>query len=270
MGASLQIYCPRIVEAMNAGLFISPHEWIHRKRRINSYELILVREGLVKMFEENESFEVSPGETLLLFPDRIHGGTERFCGKLSFYWLHFRLVGSAPLNGRVLQIPKHARPAHGERLYVLFKQYINDYETGQLDSLKAELLILQMLDEITLSGTGTSSDNDLADHVFHYIGEHFREPLSTQTIARRMQRNPDYLGRCFKKSYGLTITDEINRRRVKTAHDLLLKSTGNISEIAAECGFNDTGYFRRLFMRKYGTTPRKYRRLYSRIKINTV
>jgi len=42
-----------------------------------------------------------------------------------------------------------------------------------------------------------------------------------------------------------------------------------IGEAAVECGFGDLAFFRKVFKRVVGTTPVAFRRLHSRIHVNT-
>ena len=271
MSILFNLQAPSIIEALNAGLFISPGEWIHSTRKIDSFELILGREGSIKLFEEEHKFEVNPGEMLLLYPGRTHGGTEKYRGKLSFYWLHFR-IRDTTISGDTYKIefPQHIISADPHRLNLLFRQYLNDFDQGALSSLKAELLILQILSEASQFYRSAEASSIIAEQIFRFIAEHYHESISTADIAHEMNRNPDYIGRCFKDAHGYTITEEINRRRIREAERLLLDTDLNLNEIAAQCGFNGYGYFRKLFMRKNGITPGKFRRSLSRIHINTL
>ena len=259
------------IEARHGGLFISPGKWTHLTRQIDSFEIILVREGIVKIFEENKHFNVNPGELLLLFPGRKHGGIEPYIGKLSFYWLHFRVKNTKIVNESYhLKLPQHVSVADPHRLEVFFREYLNDLSHGLLTPLKAELLILQILNEASRTPRSNEASSIIAEQVFRFIAEHYPEPISTTSIAHELQRNPDYIGRCFKTAHGCTITEEINRRRLLEAEKLLIDNNLNLSEIAAQCGFNDSGYFRKLFVRKNGITPGRFRRRLSRININTL
>lgn len=271
MNTFFNLHIPSVIEALNGGLFISPGEWIHATRQIDSFELILVREGVVKLFEDNQYFEVNPGEILLLFPGRAHGGTEIYCGKLSFYWLHFKTRNTAmsdKLNN--IELPQHVSHADSLRLNILFKQYLNDQSQGLLTPLKAELLILEILNEASKTSHTTESSNIIAEQVLRFIAEHYQEPISTASIAYELHHNPDYSGRCFRNVYGCTITEEINRRRLLEAEKLLIDEDFNINKIATQCGFNSPCYFCKLFVRKNGITPSKFRRQLSRIHINTL
>jgi AraC-like DNA-binding protein len=46
---------------------------------------------------------------------------------------------------------------------------------------------------------------------------------------------------------------------------MLPEGIESVKEIAHECGFQDVGYFRRLFRRHEGVTPSAYRRRFARL-----
>ncbi len=69
--------------------------------------------------------------------------------------------------------------------------------------------------------------------------------------------------------YGVTITEALHRRRLRLASTLLLDREYTIPEVARACGVADPAYFRRLFLRQEGMSPRSYRRLYARLHVNT-
>lgn len=259
------------LEALSGGLFISSGEWIHTTRQIDSFEIVLVREGTAMLFEEDKVFNVDPGEMLLLFPGRTHGGTEIYSGKLSFYWLHFKIRNIAVV-GKMhhIKLPQHIIPTNSHRLNMLFRQYLNDQDQGILTPLQGELLVLQILSEALQVSQTTNRSSIVAEQVFQFIAEHYSEPISTSSIAGELHRNPDYVGRCFKNVHGCTITEEVNRRRLLQAEKLLIDTNLNLNEIAFQCGFNDSGYFRKLFIRKNDITPGKFRQNLSRIHINTI
>ena len=88
-------------------------------------------------------------------------------------------------------------------------------------------------------------------------------------LASELGCNPDYLGRVFRRVYGLTPTEFVPRRRVRHACRMLIESDRNVEEISRTCGFKDVGYFRRLFERHEGMTPLAFRRLYAQLHVST-
>ncbi|MGH2671523.1 MAG: helix-turn-helix domain-containing protein [Actinomycetota bacterium] len=60
---------------------------------------------------------------------------------------------------------------------------------------------------------------------------------------------------------GETITDHIHRLRIDRARMLLRSTDRPVARIAAEVGFGDERYFRRIFKRRVGLTPGQFQRL---------
>lgn len=262
------------LQALNGGLFRMRGPGIHGERVIDSHELIFVRSGTLAMWEEEKHFLVHSGQTLILHAGRRHGGLEAFTPDLSFYWLHFNLTGppATPPTGERLAIPKHATLADPDRMVELFRRFLDDQQSGRQNTLQASLLIMLMLSEVAMGPVGESGSGGsvaLANLVLQYIRTHFHEPIHTEHIAAHFKCNADYLGRVFKAVYGQSITETIHRRRLRYAMDRLISTNETIAEISLSCGFSDPGYFRRLFRRYEGMTPRAYRRLYAQVHVNT-
>ncbi|MCZ7648368.1 MAG: AraC family transcriptional regulator [Planctomycetota bacterium] len=278
-GAFLHLDPGRPVEALNAGLFISRGRSTHPDRTIDSHELIFVRKGWLKLAEEAREFEVRAGETLILRPGRRHRGSAPYPRDLRFYWIHFRVphaphAKSTKGAGRsVLALPQHAAAPRPDRLGELYHRFLDDQAGGMPRTPAADYLVMLMLCEVAAARTpdpaapGTAAA--LAGRADSYIATRFHEPLAASDLAAALDCNPDYLGRVYRQVYGRTLTEAIQRRRVREAGALLREGLGNVDAIARECGFTESGYFRRIFRRLMGLTPRAYRRLHARAHINS-
>lgn len=259
------------LRAQNAGLFVSRGVGRHPDRVIDSHELIFVRKGTLSIFEETRRFEVGAGEALLLRPGRRHGGEAEYPRDLSFYWIHFSLAKTAA-GGRTLGVvPQYGPVARPDRLAELFHRFLDDQETGRLDPAEAALLTLLMLREAGDRRPAQAADGaaTLAARAHRFILAHFHEPVATDAIARALRCNPDYLGRAFRIAAGKTLTEALHECRLRKARALLLDGERNVDEVARACGFADPGYFRRLFRRREGVTPRAFRQQAVRLHLNT-
>ena len=64
----------------------------------------------------------------------------------------------------------------------------------------------------------------------------------------------------FKSHMGTGFIDYLNDYRLVMAERLLRSSDNSVLEIAVQNGFDNLSYFNRIFKRKYGTSPGKYRK----------
>ena len=96
--------------------------------------------------------------------------------------------------------------------------------------------------------------------VLQYIGEHYSSPIRLSELAELVNMNEQYFCRYFKKNIGKTITEYINVIRVEKAATALAETEDKIIDIAAACGFDNTGYFIRRFKKEKDMTPSEYRK----------
>lgn len=80
-----------------------------------------------------------------------------------------------------------------------------------------------------------------------------------RTFYRLAGRSADHVARACRRSLGLRPTDLINNLRLDRAAHLLACGDETIIEIAHQCGLPNLSHFYRLFARRFGTTPRRYR-----------
>lgn len=85
--------------------------------------------------------------------------------------------------------------------------------------------------------------------------------ISLRKVAGEVGVSYTYLSRLFKKEFGMTFTEYLNKERINRSQRLLLDRQKNITEIAFACGFNGLQQFERVFKRICGTSPSKYRAL---------
>jgi AraC family cel operon transcriptional repressor len=78
-------------------------------------------------------------------------------------------------------------------------------------------------------------------------------------LARLADRSLDHVNRTVQRYLCKTATDLVNDIRLERAAERLRMTQRAIIQIADESGFNNLGYFYRVFTARYGVTPRRYR-----------
>lgn len=262
------------IKVQNGGLFISRGVGRHPARKLTSWEIIFVEKGTLTILEENTLFEVSAGESLLLWPNRRHVGVEDFPADLKFYWLHFEVGPQQSSEAGIMhmEIGQHCRVGDPQYIVSLFRQFLTEQEKLQRSGA-LEFILLLILQHVA-QGRGDSQDAEepetsLAWHARQLIRTRFHLPLSSSLLAKELHCNADYLGRIYKRKFHLTLTEAIQRQRVRAAEKLLLNNSLALKEVAEQCGFNDVSYFRLIFRKNTGLTPAVWKKRYSKEHINS-
>ncbi|MEK3714428.1 response regulator transcription factor [Paenibacillus sp. FSL R7-0333] len=94
-----------------------------------------------------------------------------------------------------------------------------------------------------------------------YIDTHYHENISLKNIAAMFYMNAVYLGRLFRKTYGVYFNEYLLELRVQEAKKLLRQSDLRMYEIAGRVGFQNADYFVTQFEKLEQLTPSEYRNM---------
>ena len=90
-----------------------------------------------------------------------------------------------------------------------------------------------------------------------HIHENYRDEISVASLAKLCGISDEYLRILFKSCTGQTPLSYINNLRLENAREMLVSGFSSVSEVAAANGFENIGYFSRLFKKHYSVPPSK-------------
>jgi LacI family transcriptional regulator len=93
-----------------------------------------------------------------------------------------------------------------------------------------------------------------------FIEAHYHEPIDTQDVLAQVEIGRRTFERRFRDVRGHTVHEEIRRRRLARARDLLLATTDTLDVIAHAVGYAQRFTFIRLFHDAFAMTPAAFRR----------
>ncbi|MCI8376114.1 MAG: helix-turn-helix transcriptional regulator [Lachnospiraceae bacterium] len=92
-----------------------------------------------------------------------------------------------------------------------------------------------------------------------YLESNYTNNISVQSLADSIGLNRSYLHRLFKSATGSSVQEYLLDLRIRKACTLLKSTVLPIAIISLSVGYEDTLYFSRLFKKKKGVSPSRYR-----------
>ncbi len=117
-------------------------------------------------------------------------------------------------------------------------------------------------DEITVGlGALSPPGHPAVEQVKAYVRKNYMHKLALSEIARAVGISRNYLSHLFKRHCGLTVTEFIQRTRMKEAEKLLMIGGKSVSEIGYLVGYQNYRDFHRNFVKYMKTSPKKFRQV---------
>ncbi|MCQ8182812.1 helix-turn-helix domain-containing protein [Methylomonas sp. SURF-1] len=101
-----------------------------------------------------------------------------------------------------------------------------------------------------------------------WIAEHYRSPAPVAAMAKLSGLSERSLNRRFKAATGLSPLEYVHTLRLEEAKQLLEAGDLPVETIARDVGYEDAGFFNRLFQRQVKLTPAQYRKRFRGLRLS--
>jgi len=254
-------------------IFVATDSADSQTLRLNdSYLFVFVARGELSVVAEGSTTPLIACEAMLLYSCAAHAIALHPGRGSELYALKFKTAQHVPRGAaNPLTVPAKGTVASPERLTDLLRRYMAEQKRRRLAPWALSNLLVLILCEFSAAAGGSlearpvsSGLETIASMVDAYIAAHYREAICTNDIAQELRYSPGYLERAYRKERGISVRSAIHLRRIREARaQLLLQREMHVSEIAAQCGYDDAAYFRRVFKRTTNMTPVHFRTINS-------
>lgn len=143
----------------------------------------------------------------------------------------------------------------------LLKPIDSDELANALAKIKKELLIVNMNDEEALKNSASRmTPAQLAELIRDYLIENLSKDVNFNQIANSLNYSSSYLTKIFCQYYDISPSRYLINLRISTAQKLLLHNPEmSIKQVGEQVGYQDQGYFSRIFKKYTGKSPFEYR-----------
>lgn len=244
---------------------LEPH--VSRRQNLNSYLFFVVLDGCGQVSYENKTYEISAGDCVWLDCTRPYSHESSADSPWSLMWVHFNGPSAKAYYDNFIR--------HGN--FFLFRPRnltaITDtlsqlYQIQKMKSSLVELmsnkyltdLITLCFTESKLEHSGEYSIPEKLSQVHSHLEEHYSDKITLEKLSEQFFISKFHLSREYKKTYGITLLNDLTAKRISHAKSMLRFSDGSVESIARACGFQDAGYFIKVFRKSENMTPLEYRK----------
>ncbi len=244
------------------------------------FEIDFLLSGSVTYTIGNRIYHFSPGDILIVSPDQLHQVSidagaapyERYMLWISSALLHRLSTGQSDLAACFdTARPDYSNliclePTQRKHIQALIELLHQESEEDQFGSDIAPDALLQalltLINRLATQGSreqpaATGDLNPMVFRVIDYIGLHYDEEISLQTLADRFYVSKYHLSHEFSHNVGMSVYQYLKKKRLMMACQMLAGGE-KIGDAAAACGFSTYTSFYRAFCEEYGMSPRQY------------
>jgi AraC-like DNA-binding protein len=227
----------------------------------------VIDRGAQKSLSGRGMVEAGSGDTITVNPGEVHDGAPIGDAGRSWRMLYFDPAAIAEVSADISEgkvtsrefcrpVIKDASVADG---FVSLFSVVTGGDPAQT-ALRREELLFGLLRNVMREQDNRDADGSIPKGIHvakSLIDDHAAMPITLSDLARVSGLSRFQVLRGFARATGLTPHAYLVQRRIDRARRLIARGN-SLAEAAAGGGFADQSHMTRIFIRKYGVTPRAY------------
>lgn len=248
-----------IITRLNRVIRRKPNLHWHNNRLFyeSEYNMVIVLGGKSRYIINSEEILLKKNDVIIFPPGIVRAGYADKIDPWEFITINFNLELNE--NGKEFFDKEYLLFSNtGTSILGKFLDIAYLWEgKNPLFAVKCKALISDILYELIRNSLPHSKilHSEKLEAARTYIQANFREKLSIEALAERMELSVSYFRKLFTRAYGQSPQQYIMSLRINTAYDLLESGEVNVSEAAILSGFDDIYYFSTLFKKQTGLSP---------------
>ena len=173
-------------------------------------------------------------------------------GSQNIRYLHFKVADILPIQNLIENL-----------IWMLLNTQPNK---RRLNQTTMGLLFLHLMNSTDKMEIGKEHEaQELILQVFRYIEDNYRDGELSE-LARENECDLYWLSRMIKQTTGKNYTELVQEKRLSQAAFLLSTTSLSIMDISLDVGYSNFSYFYRIFKKKFGVSPKNFRKTPKEIK----
>lgn len=248
---------------------LQPH--VSKRTGLSSYLCIIVEEGSGKLCYGNQEYEMKCGDVVFIDCLKPYSHESSQDDLWTLRWCHFNGIGMADIYKKYCE--RGGQPVFQTQKADMYRKLLEEiHETAdgqdyvrdmKINAALSQMLILLMEDAWNPQKSVVVSNKRMNLHsIKQYLDEHYTEKITLDQLSAQFFINKQYLTKIFHETYGMTIVNYLNNKRITQAKHMLRFTDMSMEEIANKVGMTDANYFSRTFKKIEGVRPSEFRKMW--------
>ena len=228
----------------------------------NHLLLHYIERGKGSFFSGENTYELSAGMCFVIRPGEVTYYKADADDPWEYIWMGFTI--DAPMPDCFREDVLHAKPL--EDLFLSIKNNLEYYNGNAGENGRREAFLCGIAAEIVARfsllytrsvQTKMQSEMRIAKN---YIDTKYASSITVGELAEQFHLERTYCSRCFKQGIGISPQEYLVNKRLSAAATLMADHGFTPTDAANAVGYEDICLFSKMFKRRYGVSPRKYKR----------
>ncbi len=235
-----------------------------------THELLHVVRGKLELtYRDGTIFPAEAGDTLFNFAGKEHKdvfdtGEELEIFYICFKWKHDKQYFNIVDNHKLTELSANTTI----EMRKIFDTMRFDAGNSEIDRVLANSRLMNILMLIYRDATVPAVNKEAGVENRHkkmikkakaYIDRSFQKAISLEEVAAHLKASPFYLSRIFSRESDFSFVEYLTEVRMNEAKKLLRDGRYIVADVAMMVGYEDSTYFSRVFKKRFGCSPGKFR-----------
>lgn len=239
----------------------------------DAYEIYFQTKGRRYIFFDNSRHTLERGDVVIFKPFELHYAQSGDCEYYERYVVNFSkesfsgILSNSEIYMLFEKIDSGKIHLDKEKSMKLENLFLLAQGNSRKKGFLSDKLLAGAVLQIIMCVLGESSEIQDGEYIdpqiaqaIRYIEKNYSKSMSLDEIADSVGLSKYYFSRRFKEITGASAIEYLNNIRLTKAHNLLINTENTLDETARLTGFSNTENLSRLFKKKYGMSPIKFKK----------
>ena len=221
---------------------------------IDYYDLTFVTKGTMTYFANGEKCEMHENDAILFPPGTLR---ERLDGDQKVEYVSFNFYVLPDFELKTPLFMKSVITHDIRKLIDVFpqKRLSTLYSSKEKLANLLNYIIFEILESVSLE-----SNNPDIIKIKKFVEENICTKITLKMLSEHVHLTEEYISFIFKKHTGKTVIEYVNERKMILAKRMIDNREISLKEISETLGFENYGYFSRVFKKHFSAPPAKIKK----------